>query len=118
MDIIFIRELRLDVVIGVYGWEQQIRQSLLLDLELGWSLAAAGLSDDLAQTLDYDRLSQRLLSWAESQRFELIEALAESMAQLIQQEFGVRWLRLTLTKPGAVRRAQSVGLIIERGQKA
>lgn len=116
MDIIFIRELRLDAAIGVYDWEQKIRQPLLLDLELGWSLQAAGFSDDLSLTLDYDRLSRELLAWVAVQRFELIEALAEHLAQWIQTEFGVPWLRMTLTKPGAVRRARAVGLRIERGQ--
>ncbi|RKR06590.1 dihydroneopterin aldolase [Kushneria sinocarnis] len=117
MDTVLIEGLALEAVIGVYAWEQQIHQRLLLDLELGCDITRAARDDELAATLDYAAISKRLGSFCREHRFELAETYAERMATLLQQEFGVAWLRLTLRKPGAVADAAFVGVRIERGRR-
>lgn len=116
MDTIFIRDLRAEAVIGVHAWERDIRQALVLDLELGWDNRPAAAGDDLALALDYATVSARLLEHIGESRCELIETLAEQLAGLLREEFGVPWLRLSLAKPGAVPEARAVGVTIERGE--
>ena len=117
MDIIFIRELRIDTVIGVYDWERQVRQTVVLDLEMATDITAAAGDDALEHTLDYAAISQRLVDFIGSSEFELVETMAEQVAALVLAEFQVPWLRLRLCKPGAVVRARDVGVLIERGVK-
>lgn len=116
MDKVFIEGLELAAVIGVYPWEREVRQQLLLDLELGTDITAAASGDDLAHTLDYKAISDRLAEYAAASNFELLETLAERMAGLLMSEFGIQWLRLRLAKPGAIPAAQAVGVEIQRGQ--
>jgi dihydroneopterin aldolase len=116
-DIVFIRGLRLPTTIGVYGWEREVRQELLLDLEMAWDTAPAGASDDVNDALDYSAVSQRLREFAAQSSFQLIEKMAAEIAALLLGEFGVAWLRLRLCKPGAVTEADDVGVLIERGQE-
>ncbi|HXH03694.1 MAG TPA: dihydroneopterin aldolase [Candidatus Competibacteraceae bacterium] len=117
MDIIFIRDLRIETVIGIYDWERQIRQTVSIDLELGADIRRAAHSDNIDDTLSYKTVAKRLIQFVENSQFLLVEALAEQIAELVMREFGVPWLRLTLSKPGAVRGAQAVGVIIERGER-
>jgi dihydroneopterin aldolase len=117
MDIVYIRELRADTIIGVYDWERTVRQSVLLDLELAADNRAAAAGDRIADALDYAAVSDRVLSFLEGSEFQLIETMAEQVAALLMAEFAVPWLRLRLAKPGAVARAREVGVIIERGVK-
>lgn len=119
MDQVFVRGLEVETVIGVYDWERGIRQRLVFDLDMAWDISAAAAQDDLRLTLDYAAVSQRLIEYVSSTSFELIETLAERVADLVLDEFQVPWLRLTLTKPGAVQAARGgVGVVIERGQRA
>lgn len=119
MDQVFVRGLEVETIIGVYDWERGIRQRLVFDLEMAWDISAAAAADDLRLTLDYAAVSQRLIEYVGSTSFELIETLAERVAELVLSEFQVPWLRLTLTKPGAVKEARGgVGVVIERGQRA
>ncbi len=115
MDRVLIQGLTLETVIGVYGWEREVRQTLLVDLELAWDLAPAGQSDNVRDALDYAAVSARLRAFAVEAKFQLIEALATALADLLQREFAVGWLRLTLRKPGAVPEAEYVAVRIERG---
>lgn len=116
MDIVFIDGLEVDTVIGVYDWERGIRQCLTLDLQLGWDIRPAAASDDLGAALDYAAVSARVQAFAEASHFQLVETFAERLAALLMSEFGIRWLRLRLTKPGAVPAARGgVGVEIERG---
>ncbi|CDH44000.1 MAG: dihydroneopterin aldolase [Candidatus Competibacteraceae bacterium] len=115
MDIIFIRELRIETTIGVHPWERQIRQTLILDLELGADTRPAAVTDCLDDTLNYQAVAQRVSEFAAANAFQLVETLGERIAELLRQEFGTPWLRLTVRKPGAVRSAREVGIIIERG---
>lgn len=116
MDKVFIEGLQADAVIGIHDWERRIRQTLRLDIELGFDNRVPAASDAVADTLDYDAISRRLTAFIQASEFGLVETLAERCAQILQQEFGVRWLRLRLAKPGAVSNAVAVGVIIERGQ--
>lgn len=116
-DTVFIEGLRLPTCIGVYAWERDIRQVVVLDLELE-ALRHAGGSDDLTDTVDYKALSDRLLAYVAGTEFALIEALAEAVATVILAEFPVRRLRLRLSKPGAVPAADAVGVRIERQRTA
>ncbi len=116
-DIVYIRGLKTETVIGVYDWERNIRQTVVLDLEMAVNAAAAGATDEVADALDYAAVSERVLEYVHASHFKLIESLAERVAELVMTEFGVPWLRLRLGKPGAVKQADDVGVVIERGVK-
>ena len=117
MDIVFIRELRADTVIGVYDWERKIRQTVVLDLEMASDNRRAASGDRIEDALDYAAISSRVLAFIEDSEFQLIETMAEQIAAIVIQEFAVPWLRLRLSKPGAVAQAENVGVLIERGQR-
>ncbi len=114
-DRVFIEDLRIQTVIGVYDWEREITQTVSLDLEMAFDIRAAADSDDIAHTLDYKAVSKRLIAFVEASEFQLVEALAEHCARIVLEEFPVDWLHLKLSKPGAVRGSSAVGVIIERG---
>ncbi len=114
MDKIFIHGLELFIIIGIYPHERNTTQSILLDLELGVDVRVASASDSITQTIDYDDLTKQVKLYATHTEFFLIETLAEHVAQFILQNFNIHWLRLCLTKPGAVANAQKIGIIIER----
>jgi len=117
MDIVYLRDLRIDTVIGIYGWERRTRQTIIFDLEMSADIARAAASDDIADTLNYKSVAKRLTRFVSESDFQLVETLAERCAQIIIEEYGVRWVRLTLNKKGAVRGASDVGVIIERGER-
>ena len=117
MDIIFVRDLRIDTVIGIYDWERSIRQTIRLDLEMAADIARAAASDRIEDTLNYKAVAKRLISFVESSEFQLVETLAERITEIVLNEFEVPWVRLRLNKQGAVRGARDVGVIIERGPR-
>ena len=117
MDTVYITGLRAQTVIGVYDWERNIRQGVVLDLEMASDNRRAASEDRIEDALDYAVISSRLLSFMEDSEFQLIETMAEQVAQLIRDEFKVPWLRLRLCKPGAVPAAKDVGVLIERGEQ-
>lgn len=114
MDTVFIEGLEIEALIGIYDWERRIRQPLLFDLELAFDNRRPAASDAIADTLDYKAVSKRLIEFVSQSDFGLVETLAERCAALVLDEFGVQQLRLKLSKPGAVRGARAVGVIIER----
>ncbi|SKA23086.1 dihydroneopterin aldolase FolB [Vibrio cincinnatiensis] len=116
MDKVFIEQLTVITTIGVYDWEQTIKQKLMLDLEMAHDNRPAGKSDDVAEALDYAQVSQAVIEHIEQGRFLLVERVAEEVAELIMRRFSVPWIRIRLTKPGAVSHAKGVGVVIERGQ--
>ena len=118
MDRVFIEDLRIQTVIGVFDWEREITQTISLDLQMAFDINRAAKSDNIADTLDYKSVSKRLIQFVESSEFQLVEALAEHCAQIVLDEFPVNWLRLKLSKPGAVRGSSAVGVIIERGESS
>ena len=115
-DRVFIDDLRIQTVIGVFDWEREITQTISLDLQMAFDISRAAESDDIADTLDYKAVSKRLIQFVEGSEFQLVEALAEQCAAIVLDEFPVTWLRLKLSKPGAVRGSSAVGVIIERGK--
>lgn len=116
MDTVFIKGLEVDTVIGAYDWERTIRQCLRLDLCLGWDNRPAALNDELYKALDYASVSQRIQAFASDAQFILVETFAERLVEVLMSEFHIPWMRLTLTKPGAVAAASGgVGVEIERG---
>ena len=117
MDIIYLYDLRIDTVIGVFDWERRIRQTVILDLEMAADIRRAAAKDDLTETLNYKAVAKRLIEFVEQSDFQLVETLAEQVAELVLKEFLVQWLRLKVNKQGAVRGARDVGVIIERGER-
>lgn len=116
MDKVLIRQLRIDTVIGVYEWEKKIHQSLLLDLDMAWDIKHAAATDDYQFALCYETVSNRLTQLITEQPMELIETVAERVANFLLQEFKVTWVKVTVMKPGAVATAASVGVEIERSR--
>jgi dihydroneopterin aldolase len=117
MDIVFIHDLKIETVIGIYDWERKIRQTISLDLEMATDISKAAKSDNIDDALSYKTVAKRLIDFVEQSEFELVEALAEKICSIVLEEFAVPWVKLTLHKPGAVRGSQSVGVIIERGNR-
>lgn len=116
MDRVFIEGLEVDTVIGAYDWEREIRQCLRLDLQMAWDNRPAAAGDDLALALDYSSVSTRIQAFAADSQFILVETFAERLVQVLMDEFKIVWVRLKLTKPGAVPAARGgVGVEIERG---
>jgi dihydroneopterin aldolase len=118
MDIVFIRDLRIQTVIGIYDWEREIKQTVIFDLEMGADIARAAASDAIEDTLNYKAVTKRLIEYVEGSEFQLVETLAERCAEILLQEFGIPWVRLSLNKIGAVRGARDVGVLIERGERS
>ena len=117
MDIVFIEDLRIEAVIGIYDWERRVRQTLSFDIEMAFDNTVPAARDDIALTLNYKDVSKRLIDYVGASSFGLVETLAERCAAIIREEFGVAWVRLKLSKPGAVRGAKAVGVRIERGTR-
>lgn len=118
MDIVYIRDLKIETVIGIFDWERRIRQTVSIDLEMATDIRRAAESDDIRDALDYKAVAKRLIAFVGDSEFLLVETLAEKVAAIVREEFHVPWLRLRLSKPGAVRGSQDVGIIIERGDKS
>lgn len=117
MDIVYIRDLRVDTIIGIFDWEREVRQTVSLDLEMASDIRRAAATDDIQYALNYKAVAKRLIAFIEQSEFLLVERLAEEVANIVRNEFNVPWLKLRLSKPGALRGAYDVGLIIERGEK-
>ncbi|WP_231758602.1 dihydroneopterin aldolase [Microbulbifer elongatus] len=117
MDIVYIRDLKVDTIIGIYDWEREVRQTVSLDLEMAFDIGEAARTDNIEHTLNYKAVAKRLIAFIEGSEFLLVETMAEQAADIVRKEFKVSWLRLRLSKPGAVRGARDVGVIIERGSK-
>ncbi len=116
MDHVFIEQLEVHALIGIYDWERRIRQPLLFDIEMAFDNRIPAASDDIADTLDYKAVSKRVIAYVEASGFGLVETLAERVAALILDEFNVQRVKLKLSKPGAVRGARAVGVAIERSK--
>ncbi len=117
MDIVFIRDLRIDTIIGIYDWEREVRQTISIDLEMAADIKQAAVTDDISYALNYKEVSKRLIQFIAESEFMLVETMAEQAAAIVREEFNVPWLRLRLCKPGALRQARDVGIVIERGER-
>ncbi len=114
MDIVFIEELTVTTTIGVYDWEQTIKQKLVFDIEMGWDNKRASSSDNVEYCLDYAEVSEAIINHVANQRFALVERVAEEVANILLTQFHSPWVRVKVSKPGAVAQARSVGVVIER----
>ncbi len=114
MDKVFIEALEVDALIGIYDWERRIRQTLVFDIEMAFDNRVPAASDAIEDTLNYKDVSKRVVEYVSQSGFGLVETLAERVAAIILDEFGVSQVRLKLSKPGAVRGARAVGVMIER----
>lgn len=117
MDIIFLNNLRIDTIIGIFDWERKVKQTLFFDIEMATDIQKAAASDDIVDTLDYKSISKAVIQFVEQSEFQLVETLVEKVAELIMQDFSVPWVRIRLNKKGAIRQASDVGVIIERGSR-
>ena len=115
MDKIFLNELKIDTVIGIWEWERKIRQTVVIDLEMSADIAKAAATDQVEDTLNYKSVAKRIQSFVGESSFQLVETLAERIAQLIREEFDVAWVKVRVNKPGAIRGSKDVGILIERG---
>lgn len=117
MDIVYIEGMQVETVIGIYDWEREIKQTVCLDLQMGTDIRQAASTEDIDNCVSYQTVSERLISFIEESEFQLVETMAEEIAQIVLDEFDVRWVKLKLGKPGAVPAATDVGVIIERGER-
>ena len=117
MDKIFLSELKVDTIIGIWEWERRIRQTVVIDLEMSADIARAAASDEVADTLNYKLVAKRIQGFVADSSFQLVETLAERIAGIIRDEFDVAWVKVRVNKPGAIRGSKAVGVLIERGEQ-
>lgn len=117
MDIIYLSELKIETVIGIWDWERKIKQEIVIDLEMGADIARAAESDHIDDTLNYKAVAKRLIQYVGDSEFQLVETLAERVAGIVRDEFDVPWVKVKINKRGAIRGARDVGILIERGSK-
>jgi dihydroneopterin aldolase len=117
VDTIFIHGLKTETIVGIFDWERQVKQTVLLDVEFSADIRRAALSDSIDDTLNYKGVAKRVLAFVEASSFHLVETLAEHIAMLILEEFAVASVRISLSKPGAIRGSKDVGVKLERGRQ-
>ena len=115
MDIIFLHGLKIECTIGIWDWERQISQTLIFDLDIGFDTKIAAKSDSIEDTLSYREIAKRISTFVTEARAQLVETLAEGVAQIVLQEFGASWVKVRVNKQNAVTDASDVGVVIERG---
>jgi dihydroneopterin aldolase len=115
-DAIFLHDLRVDTVIGIWEWERKIRQTVSIDLEMGADIRRAAQTDDIASTLNYKKVAKRVQQLVADAEFQLVESLAENIAAVVLAEFDLPWIRVRVNKPGAIRGARDVGVQIYRSK--
>ena len=113
-DIIYIKDLRVQTIIGIFGWEREVRQEVSIDLEMVFDCKRAAKTDSIEDTIDYKKITKGIIKFVEESEFQLQETLAESIAALVKNEYKVNSLKLRISKPGALRHAEDVGVIIHR----
>ncbi len=117
MDTIFLKDLRVQTIVGVWDWERQMPQTVSIDLEMAADVGSAADTDELEDTLNYKGVAERVVSLVEESRFKLVETMAERIAETIMTEFSVPWVRVSVHKPWAITGAGDVGITIERGSQ-
>src|SRR6202158_6118994 len=114
MDTLYIHALKTGAILGILDLERQVKQTVVVDIEISADVARAALSDSIDDTLNYKRVAKSVLAFVEESKFHLVEALAERIAMLILEDFGIAWVRISLSKPGAIRNSRDVGVTLER----
>jgi dihydroneopterin aldolase len=117
MDTIFLHDLRVETIVGIWEWERKIRQTVSIDLEWGTDIKSAAASDSIDYTLNYKLVAKRVQQFVVESNFQLIETLAEKIAEIVLNEFDVPWIEVCVNKPGAIRGARDVGVKIRRENK-
>ncbi|MAB58934.1 MAG: dihydroneopterin aldolase [Verrucomicrobiales bacterium] len=117
MDKIFLNELKVDTIIGIFEWERNILQTVIIDLEMSADIAKAAASDEVIDALNYKSVAKRVQGFVEKSSFQLVETLAEHIASIILDEFSVIWVKVRVNKPGAIRGSRGVGVEIERSSE-
>lgn len=117
MDIIFLQDMKVETIIGIWDWERKIRQTVSIDLEMSTDIRKAAATDSIEDTLNYKSVAKRVQAFVAESSFQLVETLAEKIAEIVLDEFDVAWVRVRLNKPGAIRGAKGVGILIERGSR-
>ena len=113
-DTIFLQGLEVQTIVGIQDWERETKQTVRIDLEWPTDARSAAARDDIEATLNYKSVVKRLVAYVEETRFQLVETLAEKIAALLLEDYGLEWVRVSVSKPGAIRGAQNVGVRIER----
>ena len=113
-DTIFLTELKVQAVVGIWDWERKIRQTVSINLEMGADIRQAAASDDIEHTLNYKKVAKRVQQFVAESAFQLVETMAEKIAETILTEFDVPWVQVRVSKPGAIRGARDVGVLIRR----
>lgn len=113
-DKIFLTALRTECIVGIWDWERKVKQTVVIDLEMACDIRKAALSDHIDDTVDYKKVSKRLLSFIGESQYQLVETLTENIAKIVITEFDVPWVRVRLNKQGAIRNSRDVGILIER----
>ena len=116
-DTVFLHDLRVDVIVGIWEWERKIRQVVSIDLDMGADISTAAKHDDIEHTLNYKAVAKRVQSFLSESAFQLVETMAERLAELVINEFDVPWVTVKVNKPGAIRGSRAVGVLIERGNR-
>lgn len=114
MDKIFLSQLSVECIVGIWDWERRVKQTVIIDVELAADIRKAAATDHIDDTIDYKRVAKRLLTFVGESQFQLVETLTEAIAKVIVTEFGVSWVKVRLNKRGAIRGARDVGIEIER----
>jgi len=117
MDIVFISDLRVEAIIGIYDWERTTPQTIAIDLQMATDIRQAAATEQIQHALNYKEISERLESFIANSQFQLVETLAEKLCEILLNEYAIPWVRLTLHKPQALADSTDVGVIIERGSK-
>lgn len=116
MDKIFLNDLKIETIIGIYDWERETLQTLDFDLEMDWDIRKAAASDDIANTLDYGAIAETVVTFVEASRYQLIETLAEDLSALLLKKYPIPKLKLTLSKPVALHGNNLAKIVIERSR--
>ncbi|WP_417536226.1 dihydroneopterin aldolase [Methylophaga sp.] len=116
MDKIFLNDLKIDTIIGIYDWERHAQQTLTFDLEMDWDIRKAAETDDISNTLDYGAIAQKIVNFVKASDYQLIETLAEDLTQMLLTEFSIPKLKLTLSKPVALHGQNTARIVIERSK--
>lgn len=114
MDKLFLRELRVETIIGFWEWERRIKQTVVVDLEIGTDARPAAAADRVSSALNYEPIANRLVEFIGGADFHLVESLADAIARIVVADFGAKWVKVSVAKPGAIPAAREVGVIIER----
>jgi dihydroneopterin aldolase len=117
MDIIYLTDLRVETIVGINEWERRVPQTVVMDIEMAGDARKAAATDSIRDTIDYKAVTKRIVAFVGQSRFDLVETLAERVAEILLGEFNVPWCRLRINKQGAVRGVRDVGVVIERGRR-